>query len=111
MEDLLLQLGVGGTVAILLVREVLNFLAKRKGDSAVVGTQPCHAIVSAVQDMTKELKAEFATTNKLLEKIVEHDEKQWDKLQEISREQQTIREDVQRCEKEVRRARRPNTEL
>jgi hypothetical protein len=47
MDDLVYQVGVGGLVAVLLVREVLTFLKGRNGNGTVTATNA--AVQSAMQ--------------------------------------------------------------
>ncbi len=99
MEELIPQLGVPGILLFLFGKEMLTQWTKRKnGNSKSPFGNPGHLILEKIDQ-----------TNKLLEKVVDHDEKQLGLLQALRMEQKNIREDIKRCEDEVRRTTKTTT--
>jgi len=55
MDDLIAQVGVGGIFAVLVIREVLNFLTKRNGADKDKGGKLDRVILAALQEMKPKL--------------------------------------------------------
>lgn len=77
MEQLLVQIGVGGTLTILILREVFGFLRSRNGKVTTNSDTAGYTPVDGERDETRDR----------LTKLESSDKTQWRKLDEISKTQ------------------------
>lgn len=77
MDSLLTQLGVGGIFALLIIKEVFNFLAKRKTNGNASGERPVEywavAIRSFVaQELSEKVVPDLIENRRIMQQI--HDD-------------------------------------
>lgn len=89
MNDLLLQLGVGGIFALLLIREVLPFLLKR-GHQQTSGEQGVDFWKATIRDIVDDSFTE------LVKPTLEAQSKILGELRDILKEEQTMRKAITR---------------
>jgi hypothetical protein len=72
MEEALTQVGVGGVLAILIIREVFNYTGKKKNGNSVFNKALCDERHKTLDKQHEETKENFTTVFTKLDSIMEH---------------------------------------
>jgi hypothetical protein len=72
MEEGLTQIGVGGVLAILIIREVFTFMGRKKNGNGAFNKALCDERHKTLDRQHEETKGNFTTVFRKLDKIMEH---------------------------------------